>query len=357
VAGLVLITSGFPRRSETFALNEILALEGAGVVTRIFATKAGDGLQPQPGADGLLERVAVLPQAEPAEQAAMVAAQLDRRSVRGVHGYFAHTPAAVAAEVARRLDVPFSFSVHARDVRKVDRDELGRRIRGAAGVIACNTDVARDVSDRGGTVCVLPHGVDLERFQPRPLPPPEPLRMLAVGRLVEKKGFHVLVEAVARLSTTPIRLQIVGEGPERARLAAHIEAAGLNERVELCGGRTHAQLPDVYADAHVVVVPSVTDATGDRDGLPNVVLEALACGRPVIASYIGAVSDAVIPGETGLLVPPGDVAALADAIETLAAEPAFREGLARRGRRHVERTYELRHCTDRLQRTLETLYA
>ncbi len=358
--GIVMITSGFPRLSETFALNELLALEARGLLAAIFATKPGDGAGMQPGGEHLLGRVQVLPVDGPAQQAAAVVARLGGRAVRGVHGYFAHTPAAVAALVAQRLGVPYSFSVHARDARKVAPAELGARARGAACVIACNHDVARDLSDSGAQVHVIPHGVDLRRFHPRPFPladlRAEPLRLLAVGRLVPKKGFDVLIAAAARLSF-PFRLEIVGDGPERGRLAALIAEAGLADRVLLRGATTHAALPATYAGAHVVVVPSVVDRMGDRDGLPNVLLEALASGRPVVATDAGAISSAITCGQTGILAPPGDPAALAAALETLARRPALRERLAHGGRKHVEATFALERCTRRLQQLLESVYA
>ncbi len=354
--GVVVITSGFPRRSETFALNELLALENSGLLAGIFATKPGDGLSPQPGSERLLHRLEVLAPGRPDEQAAAVTARLTGRIIRGIHAYFAHTPAEVASNVARRLGVPYSFSVHARDARKVDRDTLTTRIRRAAGVIACNTDVAQDLSFGGNRIRVVPHGVDLERFEPRPLPVRQPLRLLAVGRLVEKKGFDVLLAAVARLAL-PFRLQIVGEGPERERLAAAIAVGALGDRVTLCGGRTHADMPDLYANAHVVVVPSVADSSGDRDGLPNVVLEALASQRPVVASAIAAIPNAVIPEKTGILVPPRDVTALADALTSLASRPDLGERLGAEGRRWVEHAYDLRRCTDQFCRAIETIHA
>jgi len=177
-----------------------------------------------------------------------------------------------------------------------------------------------------------------------------------VGRLVEKKGFETLIEAAARL-TIRFRLRIVGEGPRRVRLARAIAAAGLAGRATLAGPGTHVDLPAEYARAHVVVVPSVADRNGDRDGLPNVVLEALASARAVVASDVGAVGSAVLPGRTGVLVPPGDAEALARAIERLARRPDWRERLGRQGRAHVERRFELGRCTERLGRVLERAYA
>jgi glycosyltransferase involved in cell wall biosynthesis len=354
--GVAMIVSGFPRRSETFALNELLALEERGALAGVFATKPGEGGVPQPGCERLLGRVQILPQGSPAEQAAAVAESLAGMQVGGVHGYFAHAPAEVAARAAARLGVPYGFSVHARDARKVAPDELALRAREAACVIACNADVAETLRRTGAPVQLIPHGVDLKRFRPRLVPPSEPLRLLAVGRLVEKKGFHYLVAAAARLRF-PFSLRIVGEGPEREMLSALIAAHGLGERVTLCGAKTHEELPGEYAEAHAVVAPSIRDRTGDRDGLPNVVLEAMASGRPVLASRIGAIESAVKHRETGILVPPGDVAALAFALELLAREPALREELGRNARARVERDYEVGRCTERLCRLLEKVYA
>lgn len=351
---LAVVTSGFPRRSETFALNEMLALDAAGALEVIFATKPGDGSR-HPGVERLMDRVRVLRPGSAAEQAAEVVQCLDGITVSGVHAYFAHLPAEVAAIAATKLGCPFGFSTHALDARKVPAAELAERARGAACVIACNPDVAREFEAVGATVRLIPHGVDLSRFEPTPLPANGRLSVLAVGRLVEKKGLSVLVEAVGRVRA-PVLVRIVGDGPLKDSLTDQIARLGLDDRVRLVGPRTHAELPQDYAAAHVVVVPSVVDAAGDRDGLPNVVLEAMASQRPVVASDVGAVSSAVIDGASGMLLAAGDVGALADAIEMLAAQPVERERLARGGRALVERQFELGACTGRLLDELETIY-
>jgi glycosyltransferase involved in cell wall biosynthesis len=353
---IVVIVSGFPRRSETFALNELLGLEARGALARVFATKPGDGAGAQPGAEQLAHRVEALPESGPFELADEIVERLKGHSVAGIHGYFAHRPAEVAERVAARLGIPFGFSAHARDARKVSPEQLGERARRATCVIACNSDVAREFDRSGAKIHLIPHGVDLARFRPRPLPRPEPVRLLAVGRLVEKKGFHVLVDAVARLDAQ-FHLRIVGEGPERARLAAAIAWHHLGERVTLCGARTHEDLPEVYASAHIVVTPSIEDRSGDRDGLPNVVLEAMASGRAIVASKIGAIASAVAHEETGVHVPPTDAGALASAIESLAHSPARRDALARAARERVERDYDMERSTERLWRLLEVAYA
>jgi len=239
---IVIVTSGFPRRSETFVMNELLALEARGALAVIFATKPGETGRLHPGCARLLARVEVLPAGNPDAQAARLVARLGGRPVAAVHGYFAHRPAAVAARAAQRLGVPYGFSAHARDVRKVGPVVLAARAREAACVVACNGDVAASLARTGAAVRLVPHGVDLRRFRPRPWPHGDSLRLLAVGRMVEKKGFEVLVEAAAEL-TVPFHLRIVGEGPRRAHLGAVVAAAGLADRVTLHGPATHAELP------------------------------------------------------------------------------------------------------------------
>lgn len=351
-----MITSGFPRRSETFLLNELLALDASGSLAGVFATRPGDGTTAQPGAEDLSERVEVLPPGTPDEQAAVAASRLEGLGVAGVHGYFAHTPTAVAAHTARLLGVPYGFAVHARDARKVTAAELGARARGAACVIACNADAAGEVRRAGGDPTLVPHGVDLRRFEPRPPSASEELRLLAVGRLVPKKGFDVLIEALRDVGV-PLRLRIVGAGPEEARLRRAVADARLERVVEFCGPMTHEELPAEYAASDVVVAPSVADSSGDRDGLPNVVLEAMASGRPVVGGDVGALSSGVIDGETGILVPAGDPVSLRGALLELASAPQLRQTMGLAARRLAEQRFDVKRCTARLHAVLEAAYA
>lgn len=353
---IAVIVSGFPRLSETFAVNELLALAERDDLAAIFATKPGDGSQLQLGGERLRELLTVLPNGTADKQGALVAGALKYRNVKAVHGYFAHQPAEVAWRAAERLRVPSGFSVHAKDARKISTDELGARARRAACVVGCNTDVLSTLQQTGARVHLVPHGVDLERFKPSPLPASGTLQVLAVGRLVEKKGFHVLVEAASRLEFT-FQLRIIGEGPERERLAQMISAYRLSDRVTLCGSRPHDQLPEDYAGAHVVAVPSMIDEAGDRDGLPNVVLEAMASGRTVVASKAGAIDAAVRNNETGLLLPPGDPFSLAGALTRLAGDLALRRRLSVRARAHVEQHYEMKSCSQRFCDLLQEAYA
>ena len=355
-AQIAVVVSGFPRLSETFAVNELLALAERDALAAIFATKPGDGTHPYLGSERLSRLLTVLPNDTADRQAAIVADTLRNRNVRAVHGYFAHQPAEVAWRAAERLRLPSGFSVHAKDARKVSSNELGIRAKRAACVVACNSDVAATLQKTGARAHLIPHGVDLERFLPSPLPASGPLQILAVGRLVEKKGFHFLIEAVSRLNF-PFQLRIVGAGPEHERLAQMISAYNLSDQVTLCGARTHEQLPNEYARAHVVAVPSIVDQAGDRDGLPNVVLEAMASGRAVVASKAGAMEAAVRDNETGRLLPAGDPLSLALALTQLAEDLSLRERLAVTARVYVERHYEMKACSERFCDLLEEVYA
>ncbi len=354
-AGVVVVLSGFPRRSETFALPELAALEQAGLLLAAFATKPGDGLAPHPDAERLSPRVRVLKSGSAADQACEIVEQLGARRPRAVHGYFAHHPAAVAACAAQRLRVPFGFSAHAKDTRAVPSGELGRRAAAARCVVVCNTDAYAEMARLTVTPSLVPHGVNLTRFAPSPVPAAGELRVLAVGRLVPKKGFNVLLEALARIRA-PWTLRIVGDGPDGASLRALAHSLGIGTRITWHGGASHAELPALYAAAHLVAVPSVVDEAGDRDGLPNVLLEALACERPVVASRAGAIESAIVHGVTGLLVPPGDADALAAAIDTLAGRTGLARAVARRGRQVVECRYDVTACARRFAETLEAAY-
>ncbi len=353
---VAVVTSGFPRMSETFALNELVAMHERGMLAGIFATKAGDRSAVQPQVGGLDGLVTHLPTGDADEQAAALVGVLNGRRISAVHGYFAHQPAAVAARAAARLRVPFGFGAHAVDVRRTPRRILLERARAARTVLTCNRETAADLRAAGVEPIVLPHGVDLSRFAPSGRSTPDVagqgMRVLAVGRLVEKKGFAVLLRALHRVDGVTARL--LGTGPLDGPLRA--EADALGGRVELAGARTHAELPAEYETAEVVVVPSVVDSAGDRDGLPNVLLEAMASGRPVIASDVAAVGDAVEDGVSGLLVPPGDADALASALRRLRDDAGLRIALGAAARERVVERYDLARCTDRLCRRLAASY-
>lgn len=365
-ARVIAVVSGWPRLSETFAQHELAALHRAGMLAGIVATKPGDPALVQPGLDELAPFVTHLPEGDAGAQTDALVAHL--RTVAGgvdaIHGYFAHRPAEIAAAAADRLGLPFGFSVHALDLRKVEPDELRRRAAASAVVVTCNTDAYASLDAEGVNAHLVPHGVDLDRFVPGPAVHDSTsrvtTRLLAVGRLVEKKGFATLIDAMAELATgtaAPFDLTIVGEGPDRVALEDRVAARGLTGVVHLPGRTTHAELPALYRSADIVVAPSVVDGKGDRDGLPNVVLESMACGRPLVASDVAAIASAVEHGRNGVLVPPADAAALAGAIRDLAADPARRVRIGAAARATAEERFELHHCGARFCELLEAAFA
>ena len=356
VGPLVVVLSGWPRVSETFALNELEALRRRGLLAGIFATKPGDASVVQPLVSTVDPLVQILDDGSPRAQINQVVDAMNGREVGAVHGYFAHRPAEIAAGVAQRLGVPFGFSVHALDVRTVSRDVLADRCAAAAVVVSCNDDAAATLRSVGADPVLLRHGVALDQFGPDPsaefavphrTEPSKPcgVSLLAVGRLIEKKGFPVLLDALAMIDS-PVTLRFVGSGADREALEAQIDRLRLAHDIQFIGSRSHDELPAYYRDADIVVVPSIVDSRGDRDGLPNVVLEAMASGKSIVASEVAAIPAAIESGRNGVLVPPGDATALAASLRLLIADPQRRARLGAAARATAEARFALGPCTD-----------
>ncbi len=214
---------------------------------------------------------------------------------------------------------------------------LARAARSADRVVAISEYTAGEIRELADVpIAVIPYTTGLAGAtgEVRPSRPTSPFPILFVGRLVARKGVPALLDAVRRLPAgLAIRVSIVGEGPERPALEAQIARDGLGEMVQLRGRVPSADLLAAYREAGVLVLPAVVDARGDTEGLGVVLLEAMSCGTPVVASDIGGITDIVTPEQTGLLVPPGDAAALAAAIQRLATDDALWRRLAEAGRR------------------------
>lgn len=222
-------------------------------------------------------------------------------------------------------------------------------LRQSAEVVAISSYTAREIAKLAPVpVRVIPYtiGFPPEAAKALPRATDGPFTILFVGRLVERKGVTHLIEAVRRMPQgVPVRLAIIGDGPERARLEAQVARDGMADRVEVRGRVSEAALRDAYAESRVLVLPSVMDARSDTEGLGVVLLEAMASGVPVVASEIGGITDIVTDDETGLLVPPGDPAALAAALTRLATDPVLAARLAAAGRRHVREDFSWERIT------------
>ena len=269
-----------------------------------------------------------------------------RRNAAVIHGAWATAPATAAAVLGELCGRPFSFGGHAYDLHRHGGDPLLapklRRARFVHTTTRANVDYLRTRFPDGRAEIVLSR-----RGLPR-LPEQRPphghggeIRILSVGRLVPKKGHVHQIDACRELARRGrrFRLRIIGEGPLRAELAARAAGFGLTDRIELPGECPPAEVEAAYAWADVFWHTGIVDGEGDRDGLPNVVPEAMAHGLPVISSAAGGASEAVIDGQTGLIADPADTGALADAVARLADDAALRDKLGMAGRRWVEENF------------------
>ncbi|MGL5009611.1 MAG: glycosyltransferase, partial [Paracoccaceae bacterium] len=195
--------------------------------------------------------------------------------------------------------------------------------------------------EAAGRIHRLYNGIDLTLFTPTEAPVPG--RILAVGRLVEKKGFGVLVDACAILRDRGVGFdcRIIGDGPLQEALAAQIGTLGLAAKVRLVGQMPQERLAGELGTAAVATLPCVVTPDGDRDGLPTVLLEAMGMAIPVVTTTVTGGPDIVAHGETGLLCPPNDPAALADALATLLADPFRARAMGAAARLRAERLFDL----------------
>src|SRR5260221_446161 len=259
-------------------------------------------------------------------------------------------PGGVIAAAARPA-LPLVVSLHGSDVFVAERAAIGRVaagevLRRAGLVTACSSDLARRAITLGAPADrleVVPYGVDVARFKPAAgardavrarlgIPPEAPL-LLAAGRLVRKKGFEYLIDALPKVDA---HLAIAGDGDLAEELRARAYGAGVADRVHFLGDLPQGAVGDWFAGADVAVAPSVRDDSGNVDGLPNTVLEALASGTPLVSTSAGGIASVVDDGRTGVIVPQRDAGALADALGGLLRDPDRRAGLGRAGRALVQ---------------------
>jgi glycosyltransferase involved in cell wall biosynthesis len=277
----------------------------------------------------------------------------DRYPSDHLHAHFVDRAALMALVAGGLLEMPYSATAHANDIY-VEPVLLPEKIDRAKFIVTCtgyNRSHLRSIGNgrSGDKVRCIHHGLDLAEFRPLRRPPHRP-RILAVGQLKEKKGFRDLLEACRLLLDrgVDVECEIVGEGPQRAELEALLDRRSLRERVRLLGSLPHDAVIARYAEAGVFVLPCVIGSDGDRDGIPNVILEAMAMELPVVSTRHSGIPEAVEDGVTGLLVPPGDEGALADALERLLSDPDLRERMGARGRERVAECFDVEANVGRL---------
>lgn len=283
------------------------------------------------------------------------AAQLRKEDVSHIHSQWIHSAGTVAMFGAWLAGKPFSFTGHAADLFR-ERAALYDKIQ-RADFIICISEFHRQFYVENGAdpakMRVAYCGIDTSVFTPkrRVRPEGEPVHILSSGRLVEKKGFAVLIEAcrIMQAANYPFRCTIGGSGPDEAELRLQVAEAGLDEFVHLTGEAIKQEdIPDFMYTGDIYCLPCVWAKDNDVDGLPQMLMEAMACGLPAVSTRLVGIPDLVIDAETGLLVEPEDAGALADALMRLSEDDALAQLLAHNGRKRVVDVFDIDVCLEPL---------
>ncbi|MDH4051091.1 MAG: glycosyltransferase family 4 protein [Rubrivivax sp.] len=405
-ARIGIVLKGYPRLSETFIAQEIHALEQRGFALTIFSLRRPTDGAMHPIHGEIAAPVVYLPEylyQEPRRvwRAWQVARRLpgyraaraswladlarDRSASRGrrfgqalvlaaelppdivhLHAHFLHTPTSVTRYAAQMRGLAFSVSAHAKDIWTTPAWDKREKIADCDWLTTCtraNAEHLRTLAPSPDRVDLAYHGLDLTRFPPPPevpanADPRRPVTLLTVGRAVEKKGFDDLLAALARLpAAPPWRLVHVGDGPLRPRLQALADTLGIADRVSFRGALPQQEVLSCYRAADLFVLPSRVVADGDRDGLPNVLMEAQSQRLACVATAISGIPELIEDGVTGLLVPERDRDALAAALARLIGDPVLRRRLGNAGFERTRRDFTLDAGLDRIAARLSASLA
>ncbi len=390
---IAFILKGYPRLSETFIAQEIRALEARGIDIRIVSLRHPTDRHRHSLHDAIRAPVRYLPEyllREPWRvlrgwrrarrlpgyrdgrrlwlrdlrrdptpgrirrfgQALVLASELEPE-IAQLHAHFLHTPASVARYAARLRQLPWSASAHAKDIWTLPEWEKREKLAECQWLATC-TEAGRAhlaALAPAGRVRLVYHGLDDTRFPPPPERPPDgndgsdparPLHLLSVGRAVAKKGYDDLLAALEMLPPSlHWRLTHIGGGPLLEKLRRHAGALGLAPRIEWRGAQAHGAVLDAYRAADIFILASKVAADGDRDGLPNVLMEAQSQGLACVATALPGIGELVRDGESGVLVPPASPPQLAAALAMLMREPLRRQAVARAGAERVRRDFSM----------------
>ncbi len=303
-------------------------------------------------------------------QAGHIAMQvIDAGSVRHLHGHFCHGATTITWMASRLTGLPFSFTAHAKDIYQTDQnpgDLLYRKINEASFATTCtgaNASHLAETFPACGKVHKIYHGLDTGYFSPgknsrdtAAIP-----QILAVGRFVEKKGFQYLIDACAILKNQgiPFRCKILGEhGNHHDAIVAQIARHDLDQHITLHEPVTHNALLDLYRESHIFALPCLIATDGDRDGIPNVLAEAMSTGLAAVTTNVSGIPELVRKDIDGLVVPQKDASALAQALRMLIEDPALRVKLGEAGRERVCQVFDSSKTTIELKNLfLEAMHA
>jgi colanic acid/amylovoran biosynthesis glycosyltransferase len=389
-ARVAYIVSGFPTLYETFVLYDILAMEELGVAVDLYPLRRTytqivhpeaqrwiecahyhpylslailraqwHFLRRQPirylklwaevlrgtwgSANFFLGAIAIFP------KTVLFAQEMSSQGIVHVHAHFANHPAVAALIIHRLTGIPFSFTARGSDVQ-VDQHMLKEKIEAAEFALAVSSDLKRimvNECDRSqhDKIHVIRGGVDVERLSPHSSRRSAgPLRILCVARFEEVKGHTYLVEAcrILKQRGTSFECRLVGEGPLAQTIEKQIKEADLCKEIQSLGPLSYQSVIDELAQTDVVVLPTSPTAAGDREGMPTVLQEAMACGLPVVSCLVEGIAELVDDDLTGILVLPKNAPALADAFQRLKNDPALRQRMGRAGRDKVVKKFSLK---------------
>jgi glycosyltransferase involved in cell wall biosynthesis len=272
---------------------------------------------------------------------------LKKEKYTHMHAHWITVPATAALAASRMTGIPFSATAHAWDIFAGD-NLLRHKVRAARFVATCtrfNKEHLEKIlgNEASGKIFLNYHGLETPPAKDRPKRESGPLRLFSVGRLCETKGFPYLFDALKILAHEDMDFMctIVGEGPLRGKLEKQLDSLGLAGRVKMPGVISLDNVWELYYQSDIFVLPCVVAKNGDRDGIPNVIAEAMAAGCPVVTTTVSGIPELVRDNETGLAVPEKDPPALADAIRKLAADPALGKRLAEAGQKAVEKMFNI----------------
>lgn len=372
----------YPRFSETFIVNELLAHEAANKGVSIFALNHPPDSHFQDGISRVRAPVTYLPEQRPSArelwevlvfaqragldvfdairadsgievhliyQAIVLATLVLERQIEHLHAHFARDATTVARYAAKMCKISYSFTTHARDIfhSDVDHNDLRAKIKDSAAVVAVTdfnknylSNLFPDLSDKLKRVN---YGLDLKRL--RYAPRKGGRTIVAVGRFVEKKGFEELLRACDVLKRQQVHFSctIIGYGPLANRLLELRRNFNLVEEVVFLGALPHREVVKVVKQASMLVAPCVEAGDGDRDGMPNTLLEAMALGTPCLTTRVVGIPEFVIAGETGSVVEPDNAEALAEEIANLLDDTVLQMRLTASARDFVQE-----HCDSRI---------
>ena len=400
-ARVAFVLKGYPRLSETFIAQEIAELEQRGLEILIVSLRHPTDRQAHPIHGEIRASVLYLPEylwREPWRvlrawwqlrrwpsypgakamwladlrrdltpnrirrwgQALVLAAELPA-AIRQLHAHFLHTPASVTRYAAALKKLPWSGSAHAKDIWTSQTWELREKLAECQWLVTCTGVNAQYLSSLApnGRVELVYHGLDLRRFAPGPqrrsmrdgCDTSDPVRILSVGRLVEKKGTDVLLEALALLpEDLHWRLVHVGGGPLGRELAKRAQALGMKDRIEWRGAMAQVELIKEYRRADIFALACRVARDGDRDGLPNVLMEAQSQALACISTEVSAIHELIEDGVSGLMVQSDHPSSFAGGLERLIREPAQRQALGQAGQSRVLQSFGMHSNIDRLAR-------